>query len=565
MKNWFGLAIVLFSSYVNVWFLVLLWCVIEFGVTLIEYRRYRLEVISYRSRNASVLVVCDATHERDAYSVKQSKEGFVSVIRDDEFDAWSLLGGSQSVLFLIGPDSRIMQFLELEAHTRRVFSRDNSFRDNLLESAESERRLAFQRLRFWSSNVRATQLLRAFGAQDVLETEALFQRTGVIEPPFEFFDWFFLGGVSTRARRRPSELRMSHWRKLWVPRLRWEVLTPRWSYWLGPISRTAASNPTCFTHTPKALESGPPYDCWRCDFGDASLLEGFELPKRNSPFWTVGKFRLVRIEDLPCEWEAEFVLGCKATHFVEISFSQGRIPYLYGVQSNRVLEFLQSLKPGDKVTDECEWTHFCVATELFVDNASQKASVVDDSFARKGFMRFGREAYVPFPQMSALQHYFASLRKWLTIYNNPPCNTKRFNRGTRVAEGEDLSFRDEPVLRYLNIALTDFVQQVVCKEAIVNSAGHSVAVFIEHGQGFEAHTDMSPPFDVTLDLVVDHTGKDHRPVCLCPANSDSIETISCSLGESIIFRGGEVSHFGMELPEGNTHTVALLTWTFCRD
>jgi hypothetical protein len=166
-----------------------------------------------------------------------------------------------------------------------------------------------------------------------------------------------------------------------------------------------------------------------------------------------------------------------------------------------------------------------------------------------------------------------------------------FIKGTRLVDGEDLSFRDEPVVRYLNIVLTEFVERVCC-EPIVHAAGLSVSVMIEGGKGFEAHTDTSPPFDLTLDLVVGHSGerypekrfsnyyarknkclskkkkkkkKSRRPIFLCPANSLSVKEVSCGVGESVLFRGAEISHYGGQLPAGNTHAVSLLSWTFCRD
>lgn len=532
---------------------------------VLAYKHYANEVEAFRSRvGRSKLVVYDAAHEREAKAEERLLDRVV-LVRDEDLDCWDLLTGSQSVLLLVGEEhSRVLDFLEHEAFTRRVFSRENSYRDNMLESPESERRLAFQRLRFASTSDRVTRFLKGFGAQEMKRSDLA--KDAEMEPAFGLIDWFFLGGVSTRARRRPSALRMSHWQKLWNPRLRWEVLTPRWSYWKGPISRTAAANPTSFVHVPKALEPVPPYTCWSCEFGDESLLQGFEMPAFSS--YIVGKFRLVRLEELPCEWEAEFVLGCKAKQFVEICFAGGRIPYLYSVASDKILGYLRSIKPGDTVQNPCEWMRFGVAAQLFVPK--DRVAEGDErrlEFASAGFTRFGRESFVPFPQMTSLQRYFARMREWLALYNNPPCsNSKsRSNRGTRVADGEDLSFRDEPVLRYLNIALTGFVQEKICGETVVNSAGHSVAVFVEHGQGFEAHTDASPPFDVTLDLVVGHTGNDHRPICLCPANSKGPIVVNCSFGESVVFRGGEISHYGNSLPEGNTHTVALLTWTFCRD
>jgi hypothetical protein len=529
------------------------WVVAELALLVWWYVDYKSKVLAYWRRDARVLVVFDRAHEVQARELEGTQLR-CKLIREEQFDAWDLLSGSQSVVFLVGK-GRVLEFLESEAFTRRSFSRENSFKDNMLESAESERRIAFQRLRFMASDPLLSRFLRAFGAQPV----SSWQENEQPEGAFGFLDWAFLGGVSTRARRRPSKLRLSHVRKLFHDRLRWEVLTPRWDYWLGPSTRTAAANPTSFMHISKQLAPVPPYACWSCEFGDESLLEGFEVEKTGN--FVVGKFRLVTLGKLPTDWEAEFVLGCGAEVFVEIWF-EGVVPCLFSVSSEKALAFLQSLRSGDLV-ELCEWFRFGVAAGLFVEVEERRNKIDTDSFHRLGFAKLHFGALVPFPFMMAMRRYFVEMRKWLALFNSGgSSNTKRFNHGTRTAPGEDLSFRDEPVLRYMNIALTEFVRERVCHEEIVPSS-HSVAVFIESGVGFEAHTDASPPFDVTLDLVVDHVGSDHRPISLCPDGKEFV--VSCSFGESVIFRGGEISHFGHSLPAGNTHTVALLTWTFCRD
>jgi hypothetical protein len=53
-------------------------------------------------------------------------------------------------------------------------------------------------------------MLKAFGAQEV----KVLGDCPAPESPFGFLDWVFLGNVSTRARRRASNLRLSHWKKL---------------------------------------------------------------------------------------------------------------------------------------------------------------------------------------------------------------------------------------------------------------------------------------------------------------------------------------------------------------
>jgi len=46
------------------------------------------------------------------------------------------------------------------------------------------------------------------------------------------------------------------------------------------------------------------------------------------------------------------------------------------------------------------------------------------------------------------------------------------------------------------------------------------------GEGFPMHMDSVPPFDLTLDLVVDHFGPSHRPVSMVRPNSRILPTVT---------------------------------------
>jgi len=79
------------------------------------------------------------------------------------------------------------------------------------------------------------------------------------------------------------------------------------------------------------------------------------------------------------------------------------------------------------------------------------------------------------------------------------------------------------------------------------------------------HIDTTPPFDVTLDICVDHEGDHPRPINFVrkiPGRPGGmgVETLCLQPGESAIFFGSQLPHFGGDLPERCLHTVLLCTW-----
>jgi hypothetical protein len=158
---WAGLIFVLFSLAVvpSLWSCCLLLCLVLWDcVSLVRgYQSYCSNVDAFRRRAKTTLIVFDPEFRVQALELLRDTSLQQKAVESSNFDPWDLLKGSRSVRFLLGSSSgRFMEFLEHEAHTRRIFSEQNSYRDNMLDSAESERRLAFQRLKFSTSSSRVS-------------------------------------------------------------------------------------------------------------------------------------------------------------------------------------------------------------------------------------------------------------------------------------------------------------------------------------------------------------------------------------------------------------------------
>eukprot|EP00163_Fabomonas_tropica_P031976 TRINITY_DN780_c0_g2_i2.p1 TRINITY_DN780_c0_g2~~TRINITY_DN780_c0_g2_i2.p1 ORF type:complete len:785 (-),score=212.39 TRINITY_DN780_c0_g2_i2:165-2246(-) len=129
------------------------------------------------------------------------------------------------------------------------------------------------------------------------------------------------------------------------------------------------------------------------------------------------------------------------------------------------------------------------------------------------------------------------------------------------------TWNDEPYGRYLNQELTKFMSGVV-NEPLLHP-GLLLIIYIVKGPGFVMHRDSNPPFDVTLDLVIDHQGPYDRPVNFVKRNPQGKggvgpETMALKWGQSVAFRGAEIPHYGGDLENG-LHTVMLFTWSYARD
>jgi len=97
----------------------------------------------------------------------------------------------------------------------------------------------------------------------------------------------------------------------------------------------------------------------------------------------------------------------------------------------------------------------------------------------------------------------------------------------------------------------------------------ALTIWIHPGPGFVIHTDSNPPFDLTLDVAVDHNGLTPRTLNFVKKNPKGqvpiTEGLNLKTGESVLFRGTELPHFGGDLPEGHYHNVVLFTWEMVKD
>jgi len=98
-------------------------------------------------------------------------------------------------------------------------------------------------------------------------------------------------------------------------------------------------------------------------------------------------------------------------------------------------------------------------------------------------------------------------------------------------------------------------------------SGLALTILIEKGPGFGQHTDSSPPFDLTLDMCIDHQGPDQRPIYFLRRidGKSVVSKLVLRYGEAVLFKGAEMTHWGGDLPEGSFHAVQLYTWQYARE
>jgi len=128
------------------------------------------------------------------------------------------------------------------------------------------------------------------------------------------------------------------------------------------------------------------------------------------------------------------------------------------------------------------------------------------------------------------------------------------------------TWNDDNVGRYCNYIYTDFISQLVKKDLV--NASLTLNIYVREGKGFAPHYDSSPPFDLTLDIVTDHEGPGSRPIFLAKNNGKIIPDyikVDLKLGQSALFVGSQVYHYGGPLDAGSYHNVTLYTWQYITD
>jgi len=172
------------------------------------------------------------------------------------------------------------------------------------------------------------------------------------------------------------------------------------------------------------------------------------------------------------------------------------------------------------------------------------------------------------------------INKGLTLVHNlyDPIllsSIKKYNRGVFEHFGginppkysKWKTWNDDNVGRFYNYSLTKFVSKIV-KEDLVNCS-LTLNIYVREGKGFAPHYDSSPPFDITLDIVTDHSGSGSRPIYLARNNKNQllpdIIKLDLHIGEAALFVGSQVHHYGGPLDKGCYHNVTLYTWQYVRD
>ena len=91
-----------------------------------------------------------------------------------------------------------------------------------------------------------------------------------------------------------------------------------------------------------------------------------------------------------------------------------------------------------------------------------------------------------------------------------------FQNGASI-KVQNHNWNDEPVARYFNFEFTNLMSRIIGEPLLHSSL--ALTIWIHPGPGFQIHTDTNPPFDVTLDIAIDHNGQTPRTLNFIPSSS----------------------------------------------
>jgi len=165
-------------------------------------------------------------------------------------------------------------------------------------------------------------------------------------------------------------------------------------------------------------------------------------------------------------------------------------------------------------------------------------------------------------QLAWIQNYYEHIFEVWGGMQSPP---------DRYTEGNQLQWNDEPASRYIAHELTPLIERICGRRLVPGML--PLSLWYMEGRGFQMHTDTSPPFDLTLDMVVNHKGicpryvtfvkrgdADKKRPSLLP--SYKTERLQWKIGDAVLFRGAEMYHFGGDLTQDHLHNVFLVTWFY---
>jgi hypothetical protein len=553
-----------------------------------QYSRFHAAVQRHRMRR--ILVVHTGSADAASRARKQSCDSIMSL---EELEAhpesfFHLVDGSVA-LHLVADDhdvhraAKFLDWLTAEATTRIRESRMSGWRFNIVYTDEGRRRMAFMRLTFSVESVSDTRelaehigtFLATFSALQVDDAVG-FGKAAQLEPGdvlglSSFYSWLFGCSCCVQrsvesSRNHPSVFRVNFVDMLyaaWISReATWQVYRSLRDTVIGFIPFKFLSR-----NIPFPLSHGRPVQCpGDCIFfvstwGDESLLDPEERDGVISSLDYVvsDHFRIVDKlgHEMQERWLWEHAFFFPGKHVI-VTHPRSRGEFAFQIGDAETLNFLETLRPGTAADPDSQHKPWLVASGLWVridktDTLDSEDGIQND-LRGKGYTVIAPHRLIPRPYWNAVRCFHRSLRPWLYKHSG---------------QGKFRTWNDEPVARQIQVALTNWVSRVACPQEKLVQSALALSIFIQRGPGFIYHTDSSPPFDLTFDIVADHQGVEARPVFFV-RRSDSgallVERLELKYGEAVLFSGAQLTHFGGDLNNLDVfHSVQLYTWQYVRD
>jgi len=369
-----------------------------------------------------------------------------------------------------------------------------------------------------------------------------------------------------KMRNRPSPFRIStlqflscffaypssrgqilRWFKSWIPHWMLHLHLPALLTYITPAHNKHID--------PKAAKhSYPTKDIlWQCEWGDDQLLIVDNDDDDNDGVeWTLNpKVELIEeMDPLGVEDGTEYILealspwkntGVCVWHPVTNVKSYFQLSNKNAIAAIKSKNMKQQESFARWMKQSCIWMP--VGIHSWRDDQVKR---MRQELKQQGWTKLQRHAYLPPAYWNAVRCYYQKINQWMQ-----ECD----------GHSKFKTYNDEPVARQLNFDLTGFVESVLQRRLVQSSL--ALSIYIEPGEGFVSHTDSSPPFDITLDMVLDHKGAS-RPIYVCRPQPQSIvpvvEELNLAFGESVLFEGSTLEHWGGYLGPSSHHQVIL--WTF---
>lgn len=585
----------LLSFLVYRWFSLFLFLI--FQICFWSYQRimYCRAVRRYRERKETFIVygpADDPLAKEIADEMAKGKEN-VSVISTFNFDPWHMVAETVNVCFVLGDsinedDDALFSWIRTEKATRLEVSLSKGWLDNIVYTEEGSRRNGFHRTNYCvvGSGRVAKNLdvyMENFGARRVDDVFLHSVESDPNDMPgiMATMEWAFgcpccAQFAVEKHRNRPSNLRIGTLQMLLaglygestaLSQLKRAALFLLTQYVPFPLKGSVVGVLPTQSHLPPPL---PPMPMFQCVWGDDELTDkdGFDSAKdkfEKVDQWVVNDtFQMVsRLgASEPSDWEYEYAAYFNGQHIM-VKHDQSPVVATFAIE-NKDQSLFNDLVPGapfykdsELIVDNPKMLWWLLESKLIVpkekrETEPQVLHKMQQELRENGWtlLQDMREL-IPRPFWNAVRRYYKLLRPWLTT--NAPGKT----------------WNDEPVARHLNCALTKWMEEIA-NLPLVQSA-LTLSIFVQPGQeGFLYHTDTSPPFDITLDFVIDHEGSGTRPLYFCRQNPNGnfvpkVEKLELNVGQAVIFRGAEMTHWGGDLQKDTMHSVILLTWQICQD